>query len=98
MHHPRAEELAIGPFGAQPTKDLDRVFTVGPRRGPEPHLPLVVEIEAIEGELGRQTRRARGDPEAPATLRPAVAEIDILMDVRLIEIDQKMPVALCTRQ
>src|SRR5215213_2638211 len=39
-----------------------------------------------------------GDPEAPAALRPAVAEPGILMDVRFIEVDQQMPVVLGTRQ
>ena len=39
-----------------------------------------------------------GDPEAPAALRPAVAEPGILMDVRLVEVDQQMPVVLGTRQ
>src|SRR5215217_4153265 len=39
-----------------------------------------------------------GDPEAPAALRPAVAEPGILMDVRFIEVDQQMPAVLGTRQ
>ena len=39
-----------------------------------------------------------GDPEALAACCPAIAEIDILMDVRFVEIDEKMPIALCARE
>jgi hypothetical protein len=39
-----------------------------------------------------------GDPEAPATFRPTVAEPGILMDVRFIKVDQQMPIVLGTRQ
>ena len=36
----------------------------------------------------------RGHPEALAARRPAIAKIGILMAVRLIEVDQQMPVVL----
>src|ERR671926_1145615 len=36
--------------------------------------------------------------EARAALAPAIAEIAILMDVRLIEVDQHMPIALSVGQ
>src|SRR4051812_23380684 len=98
---PQHDQLAIGPFGPQPSKNLDRVVAVGAREGPQPHLTFVVEIKPIEGEIKPiegdacgQTRRAGGDPEPLAALAPAVAEIAILMDVRLIQIDQQMLVAL----
>src|SRR3982750_1371522 len=83
-----------GPFGPQPVQDIDGVRAVGASVGPEPHLTLVVEVEAVEGELVGQARRMRGHPEALAARRPAIAEIGILMDVRLIEVDQQMPVLL----
>src|SRR4051794_28930341 len=105
---PQHDQLAIGPFGPQPSKNLDGVLAVGAREGPQPHLTFVVEIKPIEGEIQPiegeikpiegdacgQTRRAGGDPEPLAALAPAVAEIAILMDVRLIQIDQQMLVAL----
>src|SRR3712207_9418300 len=40
----------------------------------------------------------RADPDALAACRPAMAEIGILMNVRLIEVDQPMPVVLGTGQ
>src|SRR4051812_22690531 len=91
---PEHDQLAIGPFGPQPSKNLDGVLAVGAREGPQPHLTFVVEIKPIEGDACGQTRRAGGDPEPLAALAPAVAEIAILMDVRLIQIDQQMLVAL----
>ena len=36
--------------------------------------------------------------EACAARAPAVAEIDVLMDVRLVKVDQQMPIALGTLQ
>jgi hypothetical protein len=35
-----------------------------------------------------------GDPQSPATLGPAVAEIRVLVDVGLVYVDQQMPIAL----
>jgi hypothetical protein len=72
------------------------VLAVGAGIRPEPHLAFVVEIKAVERELVRQTRRGRGNPEAPAALRPARAEIGILVDVRFVQVDQQMAVALGT--
>src|SRR3712207_3522615 len=95
---PDEDQAPIRPFGPQPAQDIDGVLAVGAGLAPEPHLALVVEIEAIEGELVRQARRARGNPEAPAALRPAIAEPGILMDVRLVEVDRPMPVVLSARQ
>jgi hypothetical protein len=40
----------------------------------------------------------RGDPEPLAALRPAIAKPGILVDVRLVEVDQQMPLALGARQ
>src|SRR3954464_11366381 len=61
---PQHDQLAIGPFGPQPSKNLDGVLAVGAREGPQPHLTFVVEIKPIEGEIkpiegdaGGQTRR-----------------------------------------
>src|SRR4051812_21413534 len=45
------------------------------------HGIFVVEVEPIEGDARGQARRAGGDPQSPATLRPAVAEIRVLVDV-----------------
>ena len=70
------------------------MLAVGAGIGPEPHLAFVVKIEAVERELVRQTRRGRGNPEAPAALGPAIAEIGILMDVRFVQVDQQMAVML----
>jgi hypothetical protein len=92
------DQLVLGPFGAEPAQNIDGVFAVGAGIRPEPHLAFVVEIEAIEGELVRQTRRGRGDPEALAALRPAIAEVGILMDVGFVQIDQEMAVVLGTGQ
>ena len=93
---PHDDQLVLGPFGPEPAQDIDGVLAVGAGIGPEPHLAFVVEIEAVEGELVRQTRRGRGNPEAPAALGPAIAEIGILVDVRFVQVDQQMAVALGT--
>ena len=65
---------------------------VGAGIGPQPHFTFVVEIETVKRELVRQTRRGRGDPQAPAALRPAGAEIGILADVGFVQVDQEMAV------
>src|SRR4051812_39545388 len=57
-------------------------------------LLLKAQIQPVERDARRQARRAGGDPEALAALGPAVAEIRILVDVRLIHRDQEMPIAL----
>src|SRR4051794_23125109 len=95
---PQHDQLAIGPFGTEPSKDLDGVPAVGPRKGPQPHLPLIVEVEPVERHARRQARRAGGNPEALTALAPAVAEIAILMDVCLVEKDHEMLVALGSRE
>src|SRR3954466_7363593 len=95
---PPHDQLAIGPFGTEPSKDLDGVPAVGPRKGPQPHLPLIVEVEPVERDARRQARRAGGNPEALPALAPAVAEIAILMDVGLVEKDHEMLVALGSRE
>jgi hypothetical protein len=38
------------------------------------------------------------DPEAPAALRPAIAEVGILMDMGFVQVDQPMAVVLGTDQ
>ena len=95
---PHDDQLVLGPFGSEPAQNIDGVLAVGAGIGPEPHLAFVVEIEAVERELVRQTRRGRGNPEAPAALRPAIAEIGILVDVRFVQVDQQMAVMLGTGQ
>ena len=66
MHHtgsmiggaiPDDDQLVLGPFGSEPAQDIDGVLAVGAGIRPEPHLAFVVEIEAVEGQLVRQTRR-----------------------------------------
>src|ERR1700712_5984677 len=95
---PNHDELALGDLGAQPTQYVDGMLAIGSRIGPDPHLALVIQIQAIERDFGGQARRRRGDVEALAALAPATAEIDILMDVRFIEIDQGMPLIARTIQ
>ena len=95
---PHDDQLVLGPFGPESAQNIDGVFAVGAGIGPQPHFAFVVEIEAVERELVRQTRRGRGDPEAPAALRPAVAEIGILVDVGFVQVDQQMAVVLGTGQ
>jgi|1186.fasta_scaffold202996_2 hypothetical protein len=66
------------------------MFAVGPRIGPDPHLTFVVDGQAVERNLGGQARRRGRNVEAVAALAPTIAEIDILVDMRFIEIDQRM--------
>src|SRR5918994_5788626 len=93
---PHDDQLVLGPFGPEPAQDIDGVRAVGAGIRPEPHFTLVVEIETVKRELVRQTRRGRGDPKALAALRPAVAEIGILVDVGFVQVDQEMAVVLGT--
>src|SRR5829696_5520348 len=95
---PDDDQLVLRPFGSKSAQNIDGVLAVGAGIGPEPHLAFVVEVEAVERELVRQTRRGRGNPEAPAALRPAIAEIGILVDVRFVQVDQPMAVALGTSE
>ena len=87
---PDHDELALRDFGAQPAQHIDDMLAIGPCIGPDPHLAFVVKIQAIERDFGGQARRRGGDIEALAALAPAMTEIDILVDMRLIEIDQRM--------
>ena len=89
---PHDDQLVLGPFGPEPAQDIDGVLAVGAGIGPEPHFTFVVEVEAVERQLVRQTRRVRRNPEAPAALRPAGAEIGILVDVGFVQVDQEMAV------
>ena len=93
---PDDDQLVFRPFSPEPAQDINGVLAVGARIGPEPHLAFVVEIKAVERELVRQARRGRGDPQAPAALRPAIAEIGILVDVGFVQVDQQMAVVLGT--
>src|SRR5919206_1330419 len=95
---PEQDQRLVGPLGPQPVQDSDGVLAVGASVGPEPHLTLVVEVEAVEGELVGQARRMRGHPEALAAPRPAIAKTGILVNVRLIEVDQPISVLLGTGQ
>src|SRR5215213_3249917 len=95
---PEQDQWLVRPLGPQPLQDLDGVLAIGAGVGPEPHLTFVVEVEAVERQLVGEARRMRGHPEALATCRPAIAKIGILVDVRLIEVDQPMAVVLGTDQ
>src|SRR3954466_15739993 len=55
---PEHDPRLIGERGPQPPQDLNRVFAVGARERPQPHLALVVEIQPIERDPRRQARRA----------------------------------------
>src|SRR4029450_7396401 len=55
---------------------------------------FVVEAEAVERDLGRETRRAGGHPQPLAACGPAIAEVGILVDVGLIQVDEKVLVTL----
>src|SRR3954454_25048760 len=67
---PQHDQLAIGPFGTEPSKDLDGVPAVGARVGPQPHLAFVVEIQPKE-----RTRADRpGEREATQDRCPRSAQ------------------------
>src|SRR3954465_2889796 len=93
---PHDDQLVLRPFGSEPAQDIDGVLAVGAGIGPEPHRVFVVEIEAVERQLVRQTRRGRSNPEAPAALRPAIAEVGILVNMGFVQVDQPMAVVLGT--
>jgi hypothetical protein len=61
---------------------------------PEPHLPFLVEIESVEGQLVQQAQQARGNTEAPAAFGLAIAEIGILVDAGFVQLDQQMAFVL----
>jgi hypothetical protein len=90
--------LSLSKGGAQAAQGLDCVHAVGARVGPQPHRPFVVEIEPIEGELGRQARRVGGDPETLAARCPAIAEIGLLVDMRFVPVNQQVAVTLRASQ
>src|SRR5215207_3302171 len=58
------------------------------------HGIFVVEIQPVEGDSRGQARRAGRDPETLPALGPAIAEIRVLVDVRLVYVDQQMPIVL----
>ena len=89
---------AIRELGAQPMQHVDRVLAIGARTGPKPHLALVVEVKAVDRDLGRKAGRGGGHMEALAALAPAEAKADVLADVRLVEVGQHVPVPLSAVQ
>jgi hypothetical protein len=91
---PDQDERAVRTCGAQAAQHVDGVNAVGACIGPDPHLTFIVEIQAIERDFGRQTRGCGDDMKALAPLAPAIAEIDILMDVCLVEIDEQVLIPL----
>ena len=91
---PQHDQRALRNLGPQALQHIDRVVAIGARVGPQPHLALVVEVQPVERDSRGQARRAGGDPEALAALGPAGAEIRVLVDVRLVQIDHEMLVAL----
>src|SRR4051812_15992155 len=62
------------------------------------HGIFIVQVEPIEGDARGETRRAGGNPEALPAFGPAVAEIRVLVDVGLVDVDQQMPIALSAGQ
>src|SRR3954469_20936357 len=82
---PEHDQLAGWDLDAQPAQHVDSIPAIRPVIGPDPHLAFMVEIQPIERDLGLQAGRAGGDLQARAALAPAVAEVDVLVDVRLIE-------------
>jgi hypothetical protein len=95
---PEHDQRLIGELGPQPAQHIDRVVAVGPRIGPQPPLAFVGQIKAVEGDARGQARRTRIDPEALPALGPAGAEVRVRVDMRLIQGDQQMPIALGTGQ
>src|SRR5947209_14866374 len=95
---PEQDQLAGRDLGAQSAQHVDGIVPIGPVIGPDPHLAFIVEIQPIERDLGLQAGRGSGDLEALAALAPAVAEIDVLMDMRLIEVNHLMALIARTIQ
>src|SRR4051812_20014067 len=66
---PHDPQLPVGPFGPPPAQNIGGVLAVGAGLGPEPHLALVVEIEAIEWRAcppnAASPRRPRSAGRAP---------------------------------
>src|SRR5215210_1181490 len=91
---PQHDQRALRNLGPQALQHIDRVVAIGARVGPQPHLALVVEGQPVERDPRGQARRAGGDPEALPALAPAGAEVRVLVDVRLVQIDHKRPIAL----
>jgi hypothetical protein len=65
---------------------------------PDPHFSLVVEPQPVKRGLGRQPRGRRTNPQPLAAHRPAVAHVGVLVDVRLVDGDPQLLVALGARQ
>src|SRR5205085_9834658 len=95
---PQHDQRARRDLGAQPAQHVDGMIATGPVIRPDPHLSFVIQIQTIERDLGLQTRRGCGNLEALAALAPAIAEVNILVDMRLIEIDQVMALIARTIQ
>src|SRR5690349_14428994 len=91
---PEHDQRLAGELSPQPAQHIDRVLAVGARERPQPHLAFVVEIQPIERDPRGKTRRGGSNPETLAALGPAVAKVRVLMDVRLVEKDNEMLVAL----
>jgi hypothetical protein len=62
------DPLVLGPFGSEPTQNIDGVLGAG--TGAQPHGAFVVEIEAEES-LSNRRRECEAMPEASATLWPS---------------------------
>src|SRR3954469_1269895 len=58
------------------------------------HGIFIVQVEPIEGDARGETRRAGGNPEALPAFGPAIAEIRVVVDVGLVDVDQQMPIVL----
>ena len=62
------DPLVLGPFGSEPTQNIDGVLGAG--TGSQPHGAFVVKIEAEES-LSNRRRECEAMPEALATLWPS---------------------------
>jgi hypothetical protein len=62
------DPLVLGPFGSEPTQNIDCVLGAG--TGAQPHGAFVAEIEAEES-LSNRRCECEAMPEASATLWPS---------------------------
>ena len=62
------DPLVLGPFGSEPTQNIDCVLGAG--TGSQPHGAFVAEIEAEES-LSNRRCECEAMPEASATLWPS---------------------------
>ena len=83
---PDDDEFAHRLTLTQAAQDGEGVLGVGAREVPDGDLSGVVEIEAIEADLGGQSGRVGADPEALPERCPAVSEIGLLVDVGFVDI------------